>query len=89
MSGNVYLETITDFKSVSKGQQVESNCLSISFVNKGTNACNINGLELAQGESFAVDQTSGCLDRTKYQVSFTGIGTNALQVTRILPKNQS
>ena len=85
----MYLETLTDFKSFSKGQIIESNCLSISFVNKGTNDVNINGLVLTQGESFAVDQSSGCLDRTKYQISFSGIGTNDLQVSRILPKNQS
>jgi len=89
-TGNVYLETIADFKNVTKSKDVESNCISINFVNKGSNTVVVNGLKIAENQSFQISQPSACIDRTIYQVSFDSDGaTSDLVIIRILPKNQS
>jgi hypothetical protein len=87
--GNYFLESITDFQNISLPKMVQSNCMSISFINKGTVDATINGLTLAANETIEVSQPNAFIDRTQYQVSFAAGGTNNLLVIRILPKNQS
>ena len=89
-TGNYFLESITDFQNISYTKMVQSNCMSITFVNKGTNTVNINGLKLATSEAIEVAQPNAFIDRTQYQLSFDNDGaeSNCL-VIRILPKNQS
>lgn len=88
--GNVFLESITDFQNILKTTMVQSNCMSITFVNKGSNTVNVNGLKLAQNETIEIAQPNTFIDRTQYQISFDsdGLTSNCL-VIRILPKNQS
>ena len=89
-TGNIFLESITDFTNISKPTMVQSNCMSITFINKGSNTVNVNGLKLATDETIEVSQPNTFIDRTQYQVSFDadGSASNCL-VIRILPKNQS
>ncbi len=89
-TGNIFLESITDFTNISKPTMVQSNCMSITFINKGSNTVNVNGLKLAENETIEVAQPNTFIDRTQYQVSFDadGSASNCL-VIRILPKNQS
>ncbi len=89
-TGNVFLESITDFNNISKATMIQSNCMSITFINKGSNTVNVNGLKLATDETIEVAQPNTFIDRTQYQVSFDadGSASNCL-VIRILPKNQS
>ena len=89
-TGNVFLESITDFNNVSSSTMVQSNCMSITFINKGDTIVTINSLQLAINETIEIAQTSTFIDRTQYQVSFAsgGVNNNCL-VIRILPKNQS
>ena len=88
--GNVFLESITDFQNILKTTMVQSNCMSITFVNKGSNTVNVNGLKLAQNETIEIAQPNTFIDRTQYQVSFDSDGTTSnCLVIRILPKNQS
>lgn len=89
-TGNVFLESITDFNNVSTSTMVQSNCMSITFINKGDTIVNINSLQLAVNETIEVAQPNTFIDRTQYQVSFAAGGLdNNLLVIRILPKNQS
>jgi|AntAceMinimDraft_13_1070369.scaffolds.fasta_scaffold180892_1 Tfp pilus assembly protein PilW len=89
-TGNLFLESITDFTNVSDSKMVQSNCISISFINKGSNTVNVNNLKLAENESLNISQPGDYLDRSQYQVSFDGDGTASdLVIIRILPKNQS
>lgn len=78
--------TINDSYTIAIGKRVESNCLSINFLNKTTsNPVSINGVIIAAGEQFRVTQTSGFIDTTTYDVVFqSGAGTNELVVSRIL-----
>jgi hypothetical protein len=90
-TGNVFLESITDFENVCNSKMVQSNCMSITFINKGTSVVNVNGLKLAIDETIEIAQPNAFIDRSQYQISFdAGLGLldNCL-VLRILPKNQS
>lgn len=90
-TGNVFLESITDFENICVPKMVQSNCMSISFINKGTSTVNVNGLKLAIDETIEIAQPTSFIDRSQYQISFdSGLGLvdNCL-VLRILPKNQS
>jgi hypothetical protein len=88
--GNVFLESITDFQNILKTTMIQSNCMSITFVNKGSNTVNVNGLKLAQNETIEIAQPNTFIDRTQYQLSFDSDGTTSnCLVIRILPKNQS
>ena len=88
-TGNYFLESITDFENISSTKMVQSNCMSISFINKGTSTVTINGLELTANETIEVSQPNTFIDRTQYQLSFAAGGTKNCLVIRILPKNQS
>lgn len=89
-TGVDFLETITDFKNLTKPQIIQSNCLSIKFVNNGNKVAIINGLLLSQNEDLEIRQQSGMIDRTQYQLTFKNtVGDPDVDVIRILPKNQS
>lgn len=89
-TGNVFLESITDFQNIETSRILQSNCLSIKFVNNGNKTAIINGLTLSTNESLEIRQQSGFLDRTQYQITFVNEeGNPDVDVIRILPKNQS
>lgn len=89
-NGNIFLEALTDFVNITSSTMVQSNCMSVTFINKGTNTVNVNGLKLATDETIEISQPNTFIDRTQYQVTFDADGaeSNCL-VIRILPKNQS
>ena len=89
-TGVDFLETITDFQNLTKPKMVQSNCLSIKFVNNGNKVAQINGFLLNQNEKLEIRQQSGMIDRTQYQLTFkNAVGDPDVDVIRILPKNQS
>lgn len=88
--GNVFLESITDFQNIESSRMLQSNCLSIKFVNNGNKTAVINGYILGTNEELEIRQQSGFLDRTQYQITFKNeAGDPDVDVIRILPKNQS
>jgi len=88
--GNYFLESIADFQNIETAKMIQSNCLSIKFINNGNKTANVNGIELAQNEELEIRQQSGFIDRTQYQVTFKNeVGDPDLDIIRILPKNQS
>lgn len=78
--------TINDSYTIAIGKRVDSNCLSINFLNKTTsNPVAINGVIIAAGEQFKVTQTSGFIDTTTYDLVFqAGAGVNEVVISRIL-----
>lgn len=88
-TGNYFLESITDFQNISTTKIVQSNCMSITFVNKGDTTVTVNGLVLQSNETIEVAQPNNFIDKSKYQVSFGAGASKNLLVIRILPKNQS
>lgn len=79
--------TITEFYG--RNQMIESQCFSISFTRPlGTNPVYVNGLPIADGQTFSINQNVGDLDTSKYDIVFgAGAGDNELYVVRIVPKD--
>jgi len=70
--------------TVSTAQNVDAGCNAIIFTNRGSNTALINGQPLLQGETMANNGLPGEMDTTRYQVRFTGAGTNELYIRRKL-----
>ena len=71
-----------DFQIYNAPFEVKSNCNTIVIVNVGTATAIINGLELAPTEQYVVLGNEDEENITSYRISFTGAGTNVLQVIR-------
>ena len=71
-----------DFQIYNTPFEVKSNCNSLTIVNVGTATAIINGLELAPTEQYFVPGNEDEENITSYRISFTGAGTNILQVIR-------
>jgi len=72
-----------EIQTYTEAGPVESNCSSLSFINKGTNPATVNGYTLYFGDIYIpTGSQPNEIDRTDYTVSFTGSGSNALVVTR-------
>lgn len=78
--------TKSDSYTIATGKRVDSNCLSINFLNKTTsNPVAINGVIIAAGEQYRVTQTSGFIDTTTYDIIFQArAGVNEVVISRIL-----
>ena len=81
------MKTITIIEFYGRNNFIESNCNSISFTRPlGTKPVYINGLPIADGQTFSINQNVGDVDHTKYEIVFgTGGSGNELYVTRIRP----
>jgi hypothetical protein len=82
------INTTTDIKFFGRPDVVQSDCVAITFhVPTTGNPVNVNGFEIAPGNSLQIDQSTGHIDRSKYQFTFlTGLGNNELYVFRVLLK---
>jgi len=72
----IQTETITINKNVDAG------CNAIIFTNRGTTTVLINGQTLLANESMANNGLPGEIDVTRYDIVFSGAGTNALNIRR-------
>jgi hypothetical protein len=82
------MKTITIIEFYGRNDFIESNCNSISFTRPlGTNAVYVNGLPIADGQTFSINQNTGDVDHTKYEIVFqnTGGSGNELYVVKIRP----
>lgn len=70
------------FQTYNKFGQVESRCNSITFVNNGSATAVINGLNILSGQSFSIPGNTNEMDKTIYNLSFTGGGTQEVIVIR-------
>jgi hypothetical protein len=79
--------TITEF--FGKNNFIVSNCFSISFTRPlGSNPVYVNGLPIADGQTFSVNQNVGDIDTSSYEIVFgSGAGDNELYVVRIVPED--
>ena len=79
------IDVRTDMLLVVENKQVESNCMSIGFRNQGTTDVIINdALVLVPGDkTFSINQDDGYVDRTLYNIKFSGAGTKSLLVVRV------
>jgi hypothetical protein len=82
-------KTRTEILSYGKAQNIEADgCYSISFYRPtGSNPVNVNGFDLEEGQSLAIQQNVGDEDWSTYDIVFyTGAGSNAIQVVKIMPE---
>ena len=81
--------TRTEVLFYAKPQTIEAEgCYSISFYRPtGSNPVNVSGFDLEEGQSLAIQQNVGDEDYSTYDIVFyTGTGTNAIQVVKIMPE---
>lgn len=55
---------------------VASDCNGITFINIGTDTCNIFGYDLVQGQQFSIACNVGETDETNYNIQFAGVTTD-------------
>lgn len=81
-------EVIFDYITVPTTQT--SDCIAINFFRPtaSSNPAFVNGQLIEAGASFYVEQNVGDIDRTQYQITFTGADTtlNKLYVNRTVVK---
>jgi hypothetical protein len=82
------VSTYTDVKFFGESGSTTSDCVAITFVvPAGANPVAVNGYTIPAGGSFAIEQSNGYIDRTRYEFQITsGAGTNQLFVIRIIIK---
>lgn len=81
------MNTNTTTFFVGKNTMVTSDCIAIAFFRPtaSSNDVMVNGVPIEAGQTLAVSQVDGNIDRTQYEVVFTNIGnTNELYVIRTL-----
>lgn len=70
------------FETLAESQKVESQCNAISFKNQGTATVNIDGVQLAAGDTFTLSGEGLEQDTTVYTVRFAASGTKDLVIIR-------
>ena len=79
MVQNYKVDTLT----LVQNQAVRSDCADITFFNQGTAPVLLNSaITLPQGSSIVFSANNGEIDRTLYNISFSGAGTQRLVVFR-------
>lgn len=80
--------TRTEVGFYGESQSLDSEgCLAISFTRvTGSNAVNVHGYDLSDGQTLSIQQNVGDEDWTSYDINFTaGAGENQLQVIKVMP----
>ena len=75
-----------DFQLYNQTQIVKSDCNSLTIVNIGTATAVLNGLEIAAGSQYVILGNENELNVTRYNLSFTGVGTEIVMVIRKIYK---
>ncbi len=79
------MNTTTDCQTLGENTTITSDCLAIAFNRPvGSAAVNVIGYDLAAGETLTISQNVGDIDRTQYNVNFSGAGTKTCHVFRTL-----
>ena len=79
------MNTTTEIQYVGEATMITSDCIAIAFNRPtGSNPVNVNGYPLQQGQTLTISQNTGDIDRTQYQIFFSGAGTNECYVFRTL-----
>lgn len=62
--------------------EIRSDCNAITFFNTGTSNVQINGLNIQPGQFFVSEGNEGEINRTRYRLSFSGVGSEVCTVIR-------
>lgn len=67
---------------VNQTKEIKSDCNSINIINIGTATALINGVEILPGQQYYVQGNENEFNETRYMISFSGAGTEQVQVIR-------
>ena len=70
------------FQLYNTPSELQTNCNSFTMVNIGTATAIINGLEVLPGDQYVVLGNETEINISRYNLSFTGLGTNVVLVIR-------
>lgn len=81
------MNTQTEFIYIGDQKMQESNCIAIAFTRPtGSNAFQVNGYPVADGQTIRIEQNVGDIDRTQYNINFTSsASTNECYCFRTMP----
>jgi len=70
------------FINYSTGQNIPTNCNSITFINLGTTVAIVENVIIQPSQSFAIDGNANEYMEITLQINFSGIGNNNLIVVK-------
>lgn len=71
-----------EFTLINRTQEIKSDCNTLNIINTGTATAIINGVTLLPGSQYYVQGNENELNETRYIISFTGAGTEEVQLIR-------
>ena len=71
-----------EFTLINRTQEIKSDCNTLNIINTGTATAIINGVSLLPGEQYYVQGNENEYNETRYMISFSGGGTETVQVIR-------
>ncbi len=71
-----------EFELVNQTKEIRANCNTLNVLNIGTATAIINGINILPGEQYFVQGNEGEFNETRYRISFSGVGTEEVQVIR-------
>lgn len=79
---SIDLNYYNDIVQYEDASWVEANCNAISFYNLGVTTAYVNNVPLIQFQGFSIGGNQGEVDRTKYNIKFSGVGQNQLVIIK-------
>jgi hypothetical protein len=71
-----------EFELVNQTKEIRANCNTLNVLNIGTATAIINGINILPGEQYFVQGNEGEFNETRYRISFSGAGSEEVQVIR-------
>jgi len=83
---NNCINVINETQYIGDNTIVKADCFAITFKHiTGSASVTINGYPMADGESLTFAQTENHIDRTQYNVVFSGLGTKSVYAFKTIP----
>jgi len=71
-----------EFELVNQTKEIKSDCNSITIINIGGKTAIINGISIVTGNQYYVQGNENEFNETRYRISFSGTGSEEVQVIR-------
>jgi hypothetical protein len=71
-----------EFELVNQTKEIRANCNSITIINIGAATAIVNGISIVSGNQYYVQGNENEYNETRYRISFSGAGSEEVQVIR-------
>jgi len=71
-----------EFELINQTKEIRANCNTLNVINIGTSTAIVNGVNILPGEQYFVNGNENEFNETRYMISFSGGGTEIVQVIR-------